>query len=72
MDSDDEQMGIVCELGDGIFSLAGTEYRVVGHDSAFPWICRIFFIRIAGDALERVIGIYEFDGSPIDRVRHAG
>lgn len=70
MDSDDEPLGLVCELGDGVFPLAGSEYRVVGDDSAFARLRWLFFVWIAGDPLERLFGIHEFDGSLVDCLRH--
>ena len=71
MDSDDKPLGFVRELGDGLFSLAGAKYRIGGDDSAFARLRWFLFVRVACDDLERVVRVHEFDGSTVNRIRHA-
>ena len=70
MDSHDDPLGLVRELGDRVFSLASSESCLGRDGSSVSWPRWIFLFRPACHDLERILRLRESDGSAKHREWH--
>ena len=70
MDSHDDPLGLVRELGDRVFSLASSESCLGRDGSSVSWPRWIFLVRPACHDLERILRLRESDGSAKHREWH--